>query len=169
MFNQLNFKVMHGRVFQIATERIAKENYLNEDTLSQGDYSFYDYCANIDDEERKDEIVWLVEHALPKGMFSLTGEDTIRYEGGMERWKEEYVANVHRKAEAVTVENMWKWSTTYDLRQAIENPLGVDFRFYLNGDGCQTFAEASFAFMDFVNSLEPGTTLYIGGVIDYHF
>ena len=106
------------------------------------DYSFYDYCANIDDEERKDEVGWLVEHALPKGMFSLTGEDTIRYEGGMERWKEEYVANVHRKAEAVTVENMWRWSTTYDLRQAIENPLGVDFRFYLNGDGCQTFAEA---------------------------
>ena len=100
MFNQLNFKVMHGKVFQITTERIAKENYLNEDTLSQGDYSFYDYCANIDDEERKDEIGWLVEHALPKGMFSLTGEDTIRYEGGMERWKEEYVANVHRKAEA---------------------------------------------------------------------
>ena len=133
------------------------------------DYSFYDYCANIDDEERKDEVGWLVEHALPKGMFSLTGEDTIRYEGGMERWKEEYVANVHRKAEAVTVENMWRWSTTYDLRQSIENPLGVDFRFYLNGDGCQTFAEASFAFMDFVNSLEPGTTLYIGGVIDYHY
>ena len=51
------------------------------------DYSFYDYCANIDDEERKDEVGWLVEHALPKGMFSLTGEDTIRYEGGMERWK----------------------------------------------------------------------------------
>ena len=97
------------------------------------DYSFYDYCANIDDEERKDEVGWLVEHALPKGMFSLTGEDTIRYEGGMERWKEEYVANVHRKAEAVTVENMWRWSTTYDLRQAIENPLGVDFRFYLMG------------------------------------
>lgn len=160
---------MHSRIFQIATERIAKENYLNEDTLIQGDNSPYDYCANIDEAERKENIACLVEYALPKGMFTLTSEDTMRYEGGMERWKEEYVANVRRKAEAVTVENMWKWSTTYDLRQAIENPLDIGFQFYLDGDGCQTFAERSFAFMDFVNSLEPGATLYIGGVIDYHF
>ncbi len=41
--------------------------------------------------------------------------------------------------------------------------------FYLNRNGCQTFAEASFDFMDFVNSFELDTTLYIGGVIDYHF
>ena len=43
------------------------------------------------------------------------------------------------------------------------------YHFYLNGEGCQSFAEQSFAFMEFVCSLKPGTTLYIGGVIDYHF
>ena len=36
---------MHSRVFQISTTQIDKENYLNEDTLNQGDNSFYDYCA----------------------------------------------------------------------------------------------------------------------------
>ena len=51
----------------------------------------------------------------------------------------------------------------------MENPLGTDYHFYLDGDGCQSFAEQSFAFMQFVCNLEPGTILYIGGVVDYHF
>ena len=51
----------------------------------------------------------------------------------------------------------------------IDNPLDTGYHFYLNGDGCQSFAEPSFEFMLFVSSLEPGTLLYVGGVIDYHF
>lgn len=57
----------------------------------------------------------------------------------------------------------------YYLKEAVENPLDVSYHFYLDGDGCQSFAEKSFAFMEFVCGLEPGTVLYIGGVIDYHF
>ena len=49
----------------------------------------------------------MVNYALPKGMFELVSEDTIRYKGdGIEQWKEEYVANIRKKAEAITVENM---------------------------------------------------------------
>lgn len=160
---------MHSRIFQISTERVDRDNYLDENTLEQGSYDFYDYCANIGDEERKEDISDLVEYALPKGMFELTSDDTILYKGGIEQWKAEYVANVRKKAETLTVENMLEWSTIYYLKQAIENPLDTGYHFYLDGEGCQSFAEASFAFMEFVCTLEPGTTLYIGGVIDYHF
>lgn len=115
---------MHSRVFQISTTQIDKENYLNEDTLNQGDNSFYDYCADISDEERKEEITNLVNSILPKGMFELVSEDTIRYTGdGMEQWKEKYVAEIRKKADAITVENMFEWSSTYYLKQAIDNPL----------------------------------------------
>ena len=75
---------MHSRIFQISKMWIEKENYLNEDTLHQGDGSFYDYCAEIDDEERKEDIRYLVNTALPKDMFELVGDDTIRYIGGVE-------------------------------------------------------------------------------------
>lgn len=57
--------------------QIDEENYQNEDTLNQGDDSLYDYCANINDEERKSEISNLVNSILPKGMFELVSEDTI--------------------------------------------------------------------------------------------
>ena len=161
---------MHSRVFQISTTQIDKENYLNEDTLNQGDNSFYDYCADISDEERKEEITNLVNSILPKGMFELVSEDTIRYTGdGMEQWKEKYVAEIRKKADAITVENMLEWNSTYYLKQAIENPLDTAYHFYLDGEGYQSFAEPSFELMQFVCSIEPGTLLYIGGVIDYHF
>ena len=68
---------MHSRIFQISTEPIDKENYLNEDTLQQGDGSFYDYCSEIDEEDRKEDIANLVNHALPKGMFELISDDTM--------------------------------------------------------------------------------------------
>lgn len=161
---------MHSRIFQISTTRVEKENYLNEDTLQQGDDSFYDYCANISDEERKEDIGYLVEYALPKGMFELTSDDTIRYNGGIEQWKEKFVADIRKKAEAITTENMLEWiGPAYQLKRALKNPLDTCYHFYLDGDGCQSFAEQSFAFMEFVCTLEPGTTLYFGGVIDYHF
>ena len=160
---------MHSRIFQISTEPIDKENYLNEDTLQQGDGSFYDYCSEIDKEDRKEDIANLVNHALPKGMFELISDDTMRYNGGIEQWKEEYVANIKKRANALTADNMLEWGSTYYLKQAVENPLDVAYHFYLDGDGCQSFAEQSFAFMEFVCTLEVGTILYIGGVVDYHF
>lgn len=160
---------MHSRIFQISTTRVDKDNYLNEDTLQQGDGSYYDYCAEIDDEERKQNIADLVEYALPKGIFELTSDDTIRYNGGVEQWKEEFVANIRKKAEAITTDNVLEWGSVYYLKEALKNPLNTDYHFYLDGEGCQSYAEQSFAFMEFVCTLEPGTTLYIGGVIDYHF
>ena len=127
---------MHSRIFQISTEPIDKENYLNEDTLQQGDGSFYDYCSEIDKEDRKEDIANLVNHALPNGMFELISDDTMRYNGGIEQWKEEYVANIKKRADALTADNMLEWGSTYYLKQAVENPLDVAYHFYLDGDGC---------------------------------
>lgn len=70
---------MHSKIFQITRTRVDKDDYMNEDTLMQGDDSFFDYCAEIDDEERQYHIDNLVNNILPKGMFELVSDDTIRY------------------------------------------------------------------------------------------
>ena len=87
----------------------------------------------------------------------------------MEAWKDGYVANIRKKAETIAVDNMFEWHSTYYLKQAVMNTLDKYYHFYLDGDGSQSFAKQSFAFMQFVCTLEPGTPLYTGGVIDYHF
>ena len=68
---------MHAKVYQITKHRVDKENYLNENTLTQGDSSDYDYCSEISEEERAESIDTLVNQILPKGMFTLVGSDEL--------------------------------------------------------------------------------------------
>lgn len=160
---------MHSSIFQISEMPIDKENYLNENTLQQGEGSYYDYCANINDEERREEIADLIK-TLPKGMFELVDDDTIRYNGGADKWKEEFVATLQEKAKEVTTENCTMWiGAVYQLEKYLKNPLDTDYQFYMDEQGITGYAEQSYDFLRTVSELEPGTLLYIGGVIDYHF
>lgn len=160
---------MHSSIFQISEMPIDKENYLNEDTLYQGEGSYYDYCANINDEGRREEIADLIK-TLPKGMFELVDDDTIRYNGGADKWKEEFVATLQEKAKEVTTENCTMWiGAVYQLEKYLKNPLNTDYQFYMDEQGITGYAEQSYDFLRTVSELEPGTLLYIGGVIDYHF
>ncbi len=161
---------MHSTIFQITKTRVEKGNYLNEDTLMQGDNSHFDYCAEMDDEVRKEEIDYLVNHILPKGMFELTSEDTILYKGGADKWKEDFVSEIRKRAEAITPDNVQDWiGPVYQLEKYLKDPLGTSYWFYTDEEGVQSYAEQSYEFLREICDLEPGTTLYIGGGIDYHF
>lgn len=161
---------MHSRIFQITTSKVDKENYLNEDTFEQGCSSFYDYCSEITEEERRDNIDYLVNHVLPQSMFEPVDDNTFRYIGGAEEWKREFVDCIHKKVDEITSESALEWiGPVYQLEKTLKNPLNTSYHFYMDEDGFQSYAEESYEFMQFVCKLEPGTLLHIGGVIDYHF
>lgn len=161
---------MHAKVFQMTKQRVDEKNTLDENTLAQGDGSFYDYCSEITPEFRKAVIVILVNEILPKGMFTLLGDDELVYNGGAEEWKAEWVKAIHDKAGKVTTENVLDWiGPTYQLEKELKNPLHTDSQFYLSDETCQSYAEPSAQLMEMVCSLPVGTHLYIGGVIDFHF
>ena len=63
---------MHSTIFQITKEQVFGNNLLNEDTISQGDGTPYDYCSEIDDGEHQRSIETLVNEILPKGMFEVS-------------------------------------------------------------------------------------------------
>lgn len=100
---------MHSKIFQINTVKVTNEGRLTENTLTQGDGSFYDYCMEIEPDIRKQCIDILVNKILPSGMFEPTGEDTLLYKGGAEQWKKEYVAYIQAKAGELTTENVQDW------------------------------------------------------------
>ena len=119
---------MHSTIFQITKTRVEKENFLNEDTLMQGDNSHFDYCAEMDDKVRKEEIDYLVNHILPKGMFELTSEDTILYKGGADKWKEDFVSEIRKKAEAITPDKVQDWiGPVYQLEKFLKDPLDTGY------------------------------------------
>lgn len=155
---------MHSSVYQITTEKIIEGGLLDEDTLHQGDCSGLDYCSNIDDEERKERIENLVNNILPEGMFTLIDENTIRYNGGVEIWQEEWVKQIKEKCAVVTANNIQEWRTLYYLQEAIENPLDVGSRFYGDNCGYSSFSEKSGEFMKSLNELEAGTLLRVDSI-----
>lgn len=161
---------MHSKIFQITKDVVDKQNLLNENTIEQGDGEYYDYCSEISEEERKEHIAYLVDKILPKHMFELIGEDTIRYLGGAEKWKAEYVSLIQQKTSEITTENCTEViGPVYQLEKVIKNPLRTGYQFYMDKEGLQGYAEQSAEFMCMVCGLQTGDLLHIGGVIDYHY
>ena len=161
---------MHSIIFQITTTEVSGSSLLNEDTISQGDGTPYDYCSEIGEEERTRAIQTLVNEILPKGMFELTSANTMVYRGGIEEWKQSCIDDIRLKAGELTPENIIDWiGPIYQLEKAIKNPLGTSYQFYFDEEGFQCYAEESYELLRFVSNIEVGTTLYFGGVIDYHF
>ena len=161
---------MHGKIFQITTSKVDEEGRLTENTIEQGDGMDYDYCSEIGDEERQECISYLVDKILPTGMFELISENVLRYNGGIEEWTEKFVGNIRLKMNEITTGNVYKSvGPVYQLEKELKNPLHTRWQFYMDEDGSQSYAEESYEFMCAVSSMKPGTLLYIGGVIDYHF
>lgn len=100
---------MHSKIFQITTEKVSKELWLNEDTLYQGDTSNIDYCSEIDEELRRKSIYELSYKLLSTEMFELTSEDTLLYKGGADGWKKKFVESLHKKASEITSDNVDEW------------------------------------------------------------
>lgn len=161
---------MHSKIFQITTENVSKDLWLNEDTLYQGETSDIDYCAEIDDELRRKSIYELSYILLSTEMFELTSDNTLLYKGGAEKWKNMFAESIHNKASEVTSENVSDWiGPLYRLEKFLKNALDVSFKFYTDEQLETQYACESTDFMFWVCKLEPNITLYIGGIIDYHY
>lgn len=162
---------MHSNIYQVSTEKISKDQFITEATFSDCDYSFFDWCANLPEEEQEQAIDQLVDNLLPKGMFSRNSDEprTIIYHGGADDWKRQWVERIHKRAEAITPENVTEWiGSTYRLEQELEDPLDIGSRF-VTSDYESSDAQKSSELMKQICTLKPGTKLYIGGIIDYHW
>lgn len=161
---------MHSTIIQITTEKVEKENYLTEADVCSWDCRDIDYCSEIDETDRKERINRLVNSWLPSGMFTLVDDNTIRYNGGADEWKNQWVKLIQDTAAQVTAENVLHGiGPMYSLEKALSNPLDLGTLFYSDSENLNSYAEFSAGFMRDVCQLEEGTLLYVGGVLDYHY
>ena len=162
---------MHSTIFQITEEKIPKSDFIDESTFEQGNYDFYDYCTDTQDDERMDAINNLVDRLLPTDMFSLDENDKniIVYNGGAEDWKNKWVKRIQQKAKEITSQNVTESiGKIYHLEQELINPLDIGSRF-VTENYQSSHAQQSGDFMKMICKLEPGTELYFGGILDFHW
>ena len=151
---------MHGKIFQITTVKVDEDGRLTENTIEQGDSTNYDYCSEIDDEERRESISYLVDDVLPAGMFELVSENVLRYNGGIEEWTEKFIGNIRQKMNAITTANAYKFvGPVYQLEKELKTPLHTGCQFYMDEESMQSYAEESYEFLCAVSSMKPGTLL----------
>lgn len=162
---------MHSLIFQVATRPINREQFVNQDNITEGEMAYLDYASSLNATDRKVAIKRLAEKLLPSGMFTLNPDgESMTYKGGYTEWSKEYAEGINDRAKAITPTNTMKATgPVWQLQKYIINPLATDCLFinaFYEGEGT---AERSRTLMKIVSDMQIGQKLYIGGVYDYHF
>lgn len=159
---------MHGTIYQLGTSPINEDEYMNPETISEGESVCIGYADEIAEAERKSQMEELVE-ILPKGMFTLNNDLTLTYNRGINEWRHHYARLIRERAEAIDTDNVTEWTgPVYQLQKAIINPLDTDSLFITDFGSNFGTAEHSAEFMRFVERLTPGNKLYAGMIADYY-
>ncbi len=160
---------MHSTIYQISTEPIAERDILRIDHIVAGEMASISYVCENNEEGRKFDIKCLVEHLLPKGMFTLSDDNSLIYNGGFTMWKKTHFENIKALSAQLTQANVMKWSGPVgQLKKAISNPLGTAALFVTEFYGGGGTAECSSDLMDMVSKLKKGDKLYLGAILGYH-
>ena len=157
---------MHSRIFQLSSVPIDTDEYADASSVADSDERI-DYAIEIHGEERFAEINFLVEHILPKGMFTLESDgETITYQGGIEQWRRDHVERLHGVANSITSQNVHGTIKRYELKQEIDWPLGYYTMFVPDEEQCAYDNGNYMAY--YVSKLKVGDQLHVGAVFDYH-
>lgn len=161
---------MNSHVFQITKSRIFEPFQLDANALATFNNRFFEYCYNLSQDERLRVIRQFVNECLPSGMFTLIGNDVVRYNGGFREWFKCWTEKLHELSGNIAPDTVRGYfGSSYNrLKEFIENPLEMPVKFYLCEDGENRHCDNAADFMRSISELREGDCLYIGAVLGYY-
>jgi len=160
---------MHSTIYQIGIKPIAENDYLRIDNIVADEMASISYVCENTEDGRNFDIKHLVEHILPKGMFTISDDNALTYNGGFNMWEKSHFDNIKALSAQLTPANVMKWSGPIgQLKKAIVNPLGTAALFVTEFYGGAGTAECSADLMDIVSELKKGDRLFLGAILGYH-
>lgn len=160
---------MHGTIYQIDIKPIEENDILQLENIVAGEMASISYVSENNEGGRHFDIKCLIEHILPKGMFALSAENTLTYNGGFNMWKKTHFDNIKSISAQLTPANVMKWNGPIgQMKKAIINPLETNALFVTNFYGGGGTAECSADLMEMVSGLKRGDKLYLGAILGYH-
>ncbi len=156
---------MHSYIYQIGTKPFPEEEHLTPENVFEGNDIFLDYTYDLTSEERLEAIENLVENVLPKGMFTLSTDNNLNYNGGFKIWRKSYYDGIMSAVKTLTPSNvMDEYGNILALKGAVTNPLNTVSLFEC-GNG---IVNTSIKLMRMIEGLNKGDILYIGSILGYH-
>lgn len=160
---------MYGTIYQIDTKPIEGTDILRLENIFAGEMASISYVSENNEEGRQFDIKCLIEHILPKDMFTLSAENTLTYNRGFSIWRKAHFDTIKSLSAQLTPANVMKWNGPIgQMKKAIVNPLGTNALFVTDFYGGGGTAECSADLMDIVSRLKRGDKLYLGAILGYH-
>lgn len=165
---------MHSRIYQLSTERLPQEEWLTESDISTSDmdHECIDYVQECPG--RRDEFLKQFVNVLPEDVFKVKG-DTITIVADpavlWDRYKAELISlleNMEFKDEEYDKKS-WLGLGEYYLCRRAQKMIDIDSLFYIM-DWTDCLAKSN-SLVSYAHHLwEDGVrTIYICGILDYHF
>lgn len=165
---------MHARIYQLNTERLPKEDWINEYTFEPDHLNQFlvDYVNDNREEHRNEDLKWLKE-LLPETTFKMEGDEITIIGDGRESFYE------WRLKAFSLLNNMnydsWARNDSYKLLNMGRKIIDTDHLFYIedwSGLGWVNtlFEVAKYAHEDMLKSgSEEYPKLYVNGILDFHY
>ena len=156
---------MHAKIFQIGTNPISEEEYVQPNLFYESSESFADYVGDVITEHAREESIKSMVNTL--GIFDYDGTSLV-YKGS-DQFVKDWSNEIKKMAKSID----WS-SSNYSLdlhkmsRLLHETHKESASRFFI--EEWNGWAGAASDLIDFVRKhLQIGDKLYIGAVIDYHY
>lgn len=162
---------MHSRIFQLSTENLPQDEWINYDSISDLDMGryFIDYCVRTDYYE--DDLKRLAE-ILPKRVFKVEGRKIEIVSDGsclFEQYKKDLLWMVS-EMQFDSGDFQFLGFAPYAIADRARRIINTDFLFYMedwSGGVGTTETLISYAF-NAMNDERYPKTLYINGILNYH-
>ncbi len=165
---------MHSRIFQLSTEKLPQDEWINELSISDADMGYHgiDYCGDTDN--REDDLS-LLAHVLPKDVFKVTGDKIEIISDGsclFDDYKRRFISTLQNMEFAGPFYDNQSWVGLgeYTLCRMARNILDIDFLFYIDDwSGCLSKSNELIHYAHHVFADDKPKVLYVNGILDYHF
>lgn len=156
---------MHSNIFQLSNKPISEENILGSGYFYDNSSDFADYIGDeYEGEDRAVKIRWLAEE-FPE-IFDIDGEVLI-YKG-LGNFLKEWAEKIQEIANGLTEGNILKGMNLYRMKSITERTHhSINSRFFI--EDWNGYAGDCADLISWLATLDVGTRIYVGAVIDYHF
>lgn len=156
---------MNNSIFQLSEKPFNDNDLISPEHFYDSSYDFASYIGDeYEGKERTDEIKLIASEF--NEILAIDGEVLI-YKG-LGNFTKEWAEKIQEIASSLTGGNILKDSNLYRMKSIIKKTHhDIDSRFYI--EDWNNCAGDCADFINWLSTLEVGTRIYVGSVINYHF
>lgn len=155
---------MHGNIYEISQYAIDIEDQVSEDELF--DENIMEYVIEHNEDDRNQAIDMMLNSQWFSSLFKAgSDKNTIVFMGGVSNLIEQWHQSIQKELNKMIDQRS---TNTWGIREAINCPFRTTDLFCLpDYSGVQAVPQRTF--VEWLETLEPGTELCINAVFDYKF